>query len=130
MKKKALKITGIALLTIIVLLIALPLLLKGKVSEIIKNKVNNNINATLDFDDAYISLLKNFPYANVELEQISLVNKAPFVGDTLFAAEQIELKMSIKELFKTAEDPIAIKSLMLDGAKLHVKVDEAENANY
>lgn len=130
MKKKVLKITGITLLTIIVLLVALPLLLSGKVSEIIKNKVNNNINATLDFDEAYINLLKNFPNANVELTNVSLVNKVPFVGDTLFASGQIELKMSIKELFKTAEDPITIKSLKLDAARLHVKVDEAENANY
>lgn len=130
MKKKVLKITGIALLAIIVLLFALPLLLEGKISEIIKNKVNNNINATLDFDDANLSLLKSFPNANVELKNISLVNKAPFVGDTLFVSGLIELKMSIKELFKTAEEPIAIKSLKLDGAKLHVKVDESENANY
>ncbi|KQC29925.1 AsmA-like C-terminal region-containing protein [Flagellimonas eckloniae] len=130
MKKKVLKITGITLLTIIVLLVALPLLLSGKVSEIIKNKANNNINATLDFDEAYINLLKNFPNANVELTNVSLVNKAPFVGDTLFASGQIELKMSIKELFKTAEDPITIKSLKLDAARLHVKVDETENANY
>lgn len=130
MKKKVLKISGIVLLVLIALLIALPMLLKGKVSEIIKNKVNNNIHATLDFDDVNISLLKSFPNTNVILEGISLVNKAPFVGDTLFAAQQIELKMSIKELFKTAEEPIAIRSLILDGAKLHIKVDGDENANY
>nr|WP_298930630.1 AsmA-like C-terminal region-containing protein [uncultured Allomuricauda sp.] len=130
MKKKVLKITGITLLIFIALIIALPLLLEGKIADIIKNKVNNSINATLDFEEANLSLLKSFPNANVELTNTSLVNKAPFEGDTLFASGQIELKMSIKELFKTAEEPIAIKSLKLDKAKLHIKVDEAENANY
>nr|WP_299169235.1 AsmA-like C-terminal region-containing protein [uncultured Allomuricauda sp.] len=130
MKKKVLKITGITLLIFIALIIALPLLLEGKIADIIKNKVNNSINATLDFEEASLSLLKSFPNANVELTNTSLVNKAPFEGDTLFASGQIELKMSIKELFKTAEEPIAIKSLKLDKAKLHIKVDEAENANY
>ncbi len=130
MKRKFLKITGITLLILVALIIALPLFLEGKVADIIKNKVNNNINATLDFDEASLSLLKSFPNANVQLTNTSLVNKAPFEGDTLFASGHIELKMSIKELFKSAEDPIAIKSLKLDEAKLHIKVDEAENANY
>lgn len=130
MKKKVLKITGITLLIFVALIVALPLLLEGKIADIIKNKVNNSINATLDFEEASLSLLKSFPNANVELTNTSLVNKAPFEGDTLFASGQIELKMSIKELFKTAEEPIAIKSLKLDKAKLHIKVDDAENANY
>ncbi|PWL37931.1 AsmA family protein [Flagellimonas aquimarina] len=130
MKRKFLKITGITLLILVALIIAIPLLLEGKIADIIKNKVNNSINATLDFEEASLSLLKSFPNANVELTNTSLVNKAPFEGDTLFASGQIELKMSIKELFKTAEEPIAIKSLKLDKAKLHIKVDEAENANY
>jgi hypothetical protein len=130
MKRKFLKITGITLLILVALIIAMPLLLEGKIADIIKNKVNNSINATLDFEEASLSLLKSFPNANVELTNTSLVNKAPFEGDTLFASGQIELKMSIKELFKTAEEPIAIKSLKLDKAKLHIKVDEAENANY
>ncbi|RDY58789.1 AsmA-like C-terminal region-containing protein [Flagellimonas nanhaiensis] len=130
MNKKLLKITGIILLVLVALMVALPMFLEGKIAEIIKNKVNNNINATLDFDEANLSLLKSFPNAHVELKNISLVNKAPFEGDTLFASEHIALKMGISELFKSAEDPIAIKSLNIDAAKLHILVDEDENANY
>lgn len=130
MKRKLLKFSGITLLVIIALLIALPLLLEGKVAEIIKNKVNNSVNATLDFESASLSLLKSFPNAHVELQQLALINKTPFEGDTLFASEQIELKMSIKELFKTAEDPIAIKSLNIDGAQLLIQLDADGNANY
>ncbi len=130
MRKKALKITGVILLLCIALVVALPLLLEGKIADIIKNKVNNNINATLDFEKASLSLIRSFPNANVQLSNISLVNKAPFEGDTLFASGEIELKMSINELFKTAEEPITIKSLKIDKAKLHIQVDESENANY
>jgi len=130
MKRKVLKITGITLLILLALIIALPFFLQGKIEQIIKNKVNNSINATLDFEEADLSLLKSFPNANVELTNISLVNKAPFEGDTLFASGEIELKLSIKELFKSAEEPIVIQSLNVDKAKLHIKVDENENANY
>ncbi|WP_437399079.1 AsmA family protein [Flagellimonas lutimaris] len=130
MKKKVLKITGITLLILLAIIIALPLFLQGKIEEIIKSKVNNSINATLDFEEADLSLLRSFPNANVEITKLSLVNKAPFEGDTLFASSEIELAMSIKELFKSANEPIVIKSLNIDGAKLHIKADADGNANY
>lgn len=130
MKKKLLKITGITFLILIVLIVALPFFLQGKISEIIKNKVNNSINATLDFDEANLSLIKSFPNAHVSLKGISLVNHAPFEGDTLFASGEVALKMGISELFKGTEDPISIKTLNISDAQLSIKVDEAENASY
>ncbi|WP_421805414.1 AsmA-like C-terminal region-containing protein [Flagellimonas sp.] len=130
MKKKVLKITSITLLVLLAIVIAVPLFLQGKIEEIIKTKVNNSINATFDFEDADLSLLRSFPEANVKLTNLSLVNKAPFEGDTLFASSEIALSMSIKELFKSAEEPIEIKTLNIDGAKLLIKADKDGNANY
>ena len=130
MKKKFLKILAFVLLFLVVLMVAVPLFLEGKIEQIIKDKVNNSINATLDFSDANLSLLKNFPNAHVGLKDISLVNRAPFQGDTLFSAGEVALSMSIMELFKGAEEPMGIKNIQVDRAKLHIKVDENENANY
>lgn len=130
MKKKVLKITGITLLILLAVIIALPLFLQGKIEEIIKSKANSSMNATLDFEEADLSLLRSFPNANVEIAELSLVNKAPFEGDTLFSSSKIELAMSIKELFKSADEPIAIKTFNIDGAKVHIKVDAEGNANY
>ena len=130
MKKKILRILGVTLLLIIVLMLALPFFLESKIADIIKNKANQSMNATLDFEEANLSLIKSFPDAYVDLKGVSLVNKAPFEGDTLFSAGDIELDMSIKELFKSADEPIGIKKLVLDKAKLHIKVDAEENANY
>lgn len=117
-------------MVIVLLLIATPFFLKGKIAEIIKNKVNNNINATFNFAEADLSLFSSFPYATVTLDKITLINKAPFEGDTLFASDRVSLDMSIKELFKDASEPIAIKSLTLDGPLVNIKVDKEQNANY
>ncbi|MDT0605613.1 AsmA-like C-terminal region-containing protein [Croceitalea rosinachiae] len=129
-KKKLFKIFGIVLLMLVGLLIAIPIFLEGKIADIIKNKVNQNINASLDFEEANLSLIKSFPDAYVDLKGISLINNTPFEGDTLFSSGDLALEMSIKELFKGADEPIAIKSLKLDQAKLHIKVDVEENTNY
>lgn len=130
MKKKIFKIIGIVLLLIIGLIIAAPFILEAKIGELIKTNVNNNVNATLDFADADLSLIKSFPNANLRLQEVTLLNKAPFEGDTLFAAKDISLTLGISELFKSAGEPIGIKNFSLDGANIHVKVNEEEVANY
>ncbi len=129
-RSKVWKIAGFILLGIVVLLIAVPFFLEAKIADIIKNKVNQNVNAVLDFEEAKLSLIKSFPNAYVDLKNASLINKAPFEGDTLFYAGDVALTMSLKELFKGTEDPIAIQRLELDKVKLHIKVDAEENANY
>ncbi len=130
MKKKIFKIVGILLLLVIGLLIAAPFILEAKIGDLIKNNVNNNVNATLNFSEAKLSLVSSFPDAEVSLIDITLINKAPFEGDTLFAAKRVELKMGIGELFKNENDPIAVQSLLIDGANINIIVDKEENANY
>ena len=130
MKNKVLKIVGIVFLLFIMVLVAAPFFLKGKIADIIKNKVNNNITATFDFEEAELSLFSSFPNATVRLKNISLINKAPFEGDTLFSSKEVALNMSIKELFKGADESIVIKSLTVDHALLNILADTEGNVNY
>ena len=130
MGKKILKITGILLLVVILLLIAAPFILEAKIGDLIKNNANANINATLDFSNADLSLIKSFPNVDLKLHNVTLINNAPFEGDTLFAAKEISLTMGFGELFKSAGDPIGIKNLSVDSANIHVQVNEDELASY
>ncbi len=130
MRKKIIKIGGILLLLLVGIVIAAPFLLEAKIGDLIKNNVNNNVNATLDFSEADLSLIRSFPSAAVRLTNVALVNKSPFEGDTLFAAKKVELKMGIAQLFNTESEPIAIKKLLVDGAIVNITVDEDENASY
>ena len=130
MGKKILKIVGVVLVLFVVILIAAPFFLQDKIEEIIKNNVNNNVNATLDFSEADLSLLSSFPNAVVKLQNISLINKEPFEGDTLFSAKEIALKMGISELFKSSGEAIGIKTFTINGATINVKIDKNENASY
>ncbi|WBU88123.1 AsmA-like C-terminal region-containing protein [Cellulophaga omnivescoria] len=130
MKKKILKIVGIVVLLIVILLIAAPFFLQGKIEKIIKDKVNNNIEATLDFASADLSLFSSFPNAKVTINDLVLTNKAPFAGDTLFASKEIALDMAITELFKDSSEAIGIKSLAVDGATLNIIVNKDSIANY
>ncbi|WP_349663196.1 AsmA family protein [Cellulophaga lytica] len=130
MKKKILKIIGVVVLLIVVLSIAAPFFLQGKIEKIIKDKVNNNIEATLDFASADLSLFSSFPNAKVTINELVLTNNAPFKGDTLFASKEIALDMAITELFKDSSEAIGIKSLAVDGAALNIIVNKDSIANY
>jgi len=100
MVKKVLKITGISLLVIVIVLAAAPFLFKDKIKELIAKTINENVDAKVAFEDVGLSLFKNFPNASVTIDKLSIIGKAPFEGDTLLYAGEINLKMSVKELFK------------------------------
>ncbi len=130
MGKKILKIVGVVILLLVIALVAAPFVLEAKIGQLIKANVNSNVNATLDFSDARLSLIKSFPNAELNLVDVYLANHQPFEGDTLFAAKQVNITLAIPELFKEEGQPIAIQTLFVDGAKVHVKVNENEVANY
>ena len=129
-RNKLLKITGIVLLIILGILIAIPFFLEGKIESILRTNVNNNIKGTFDFEDAKLSLIRSFPNASLSIRGMYILNEAPFEGDTLVKANEVSLTMGLAELFKGAGAPIGVRSLNIDKAKLNILVDEQENANY
>ena len=128
--KKALKIFGIILLLLIIAIIAAPFLFKGTIKDKIRYLANEHLEAKVDFEDINISLLKSFPDAAVTIDGLSIINKAPFEGDTLAYAKKIALDMSIKELLKDASEDINVEKFVVDEAYVAIKTDSLGNYNY
>ena len=116
MLKKVLKGLGIFLLVTIIALAAAPFLFKDKIKEMIAKTLNENVNATIAFDDVDLSLFKSFPKANVTIEKLSIVTNAPFEKDTLLYASETNITMSVKELFKGDGETMNLESFhVVDG---------------
>ena len=128
--KKFLKWFGIILLVVIIALAAAPFLFKDKIKEMVLTAVNNNVNAKVSVEDVDLSLLKSFPQANVTLDKICIVNTAPFEGDTLFYSGELNLKMSVKELFKDASETMNLESFSSKDAIVNVIINKEGVANY
>jgi hypothetical protein len=120
MAKKILKGLGIFLLVTIIALAAAPFLFKDKIKAMVLKSINENVDATVAFADVDLSLLKSFPNANVTISNLGIINKAPFEGDTLFYAGETNLKMSIKELFKSENETMNLQSFRLKDAVVNV----------
>src|SRR5690554_3755050 len=118
--KKALKWVAIVLGVVIVALAVTPFLFKDKIKNLVIKTINENLDASVDFDDVDLSLFRNFPKASVSISKLSVINKAPFEGDTLVYAENINLRMSVKELFKSEGEPMKIESFLVENALVNV----------
>ncbi|WP_432672824.1 AsmA-like C-terminal region-containing protein [Flavobacterium sp. SM2513] len=130
MLKKILKITGIVLLVLIIALVSIPFLFKDKIKQMVITSINQNLDATVAFEDIDLSLLKSFPKANVTIDKLSIINKAPFAGDTLLYSGEVNLKMSVKELFKGEGEAMNIESFYSKDAKVNILFNKNGLGNF
>ncbi|MDX1719984.1 MAG: AsmA-like C-terminal region-containing protein, partial [Salegentibacter mishustinae] len=128
--KKALKIIGIVLLVIVVILVAAPFLFESQIKDYVRKTANESVDAQVEFSDMSLSFFRSFPQATVVIENFSVINNEPFKGDTLAIGEEAQLEMSIKELFKGADEPKILDNVKVNNTYLNIKVDSLGNANY
>ncbi len=100
MFKKILRITGIVLLVLVVLLLTLPFLFKGRIISLVKSEINKSLNATANFDDVDISFFRRFPRVSVQIENLTIAGKDQFTGDTLLQADKIDASVHLWSIVK------------------------------
>jgi hypothetical protein len=130
MIKKILKIIGIAILLLIISAFAIPYFFQDQIKAKITKAINEKVDAKVSFKDADLSLFKSFPQANVTVEKLLIINKAPFEGDTLIALDELNLKMSIKELFKGKEEPMNIDAITTENGSVNILFNKDGVGNF
>ena len=130
MLKKIAIITGTLILLVAGSLFAIPYFFKDQIKAKIIDAINQKVDAKVSFADADLSLFKNFPNANVTIEKLAIINKAPFEGDTLIALGELNLKMSVKELFKGNNEPINIDGISSKDGLINIIFNKDGIGNY
>jgi len=130
MIKKILKITGIVILLLIAALFAIPFFFQDAIKAKIAEAINKEVDANVSFADADLSLFKSFPQANVSVEKLLIINKAPFAGDTLVSLGEVNLQMSIKELFKGKDEPMKIESFSSKNGVINILFNKDGIGNF
>lgn len=118
------------LLLVVIGLVSIPFLFKDKIVQMVSNTIHNHINATVTFKEVDVSLFKKFPLASITVADITVLNKAPFLGDTLYNAQELNLSMNITELFKKEEEVIALKSIASKNGQLTIIFNKENIGNY
>jgi len=123
-------IIGILIILLVGTLFAAPYLFEDQIKAKIAKAINNKVDAKVTFADADLSLIKNFPNANVTVEKLLIINKAPFEGDTLVSLGELNLKMSIKELFKGKEETMNIDGITSKNGLINIIFNKEGIGNY
>ena len=129
MKKKIFIGLGIFIFVLIAAIIALPIIYKGKIVELVKKEANKGLNANINFDNnIQIGIFRTFPNLNLGIQKLLIVNKAPFQNDTLANIGDLSITLDIMSIFKG--DKIRIKAIKVDQAKFYFHVLANGKANW
>ncbi len=126
--KITLKIFGILIVIIIALLVAIPYFFRDQIAQAVKDEINKNLDATVDFTDFSLSLFKSFPDFNFELEGLEVINNQPFEGDTLAWISSFNLTLDLMSVIKG--DAYELKKIHLEQPYINLLVTKDGRVNW
>jgi hypothetical protein len=126
--RRIIKWTGISFLLLVLFLIAAPFLFKDKIVSIVKEQANKNLNAKVDFGDFDLTLFSSFPDFRFKIQNVSVLNIAPFEGDTLAFIKELSADINLKSVISGG--PYGINSVVIDKARIHGVVMPNGKANW
>jgi len=126
--KKALKILATILILLVIALIAIPYFYKEEIAQFIKDDINRNLNAVVDYDDISLSLIKDFPNLEIKLDNLTVDGVGEFKEVRLVSLKNLNLSLNAKKVF--LDKDFEIKKLHINKLDLNVLVNKAGKANY
>lgn len=132
--KKALKITGITLasligIVIIAIWIAVAVVTSPeRLTRLVKQYVPQYIPCQMELGQASLSLSRTSPHVRVGIEQVALLN--PMEGspsDTLASIEEVKVAVDIMKLLK--EKTISVRQCVLENAFINLYIDPEGKSN-
>lgn len=125
--KKFLKIFAIVLALLFAILLIVPSLLSGKISDIVKREANAMLNAKVEFAELDISLLRHFPKASLSLLDFSVTGVGDFEGQRLVSGERIEVAV---DLFSIFGESFEVSKVWLLSPEIHGVIAKNGAANW
>jgi uncharacterized protein involved in outer membrane biogenesis len=129
---KALKwlliIFGVFAVLFLAVAIIVPAVFKDDIRAILEKEVAKNVNAEVVFEDFNLSFFSNFPNITAGVEDLGVMNRAPFAGEMLFATEKFEVEVNLADLLFS--DALQVKGISLIRPVVNIRVLEDGRANY
>lgn len=123
-------VIGISIFVLLLLgaLVAFPFLFKDKIVAAVKEEINKNVNAKVDFGDFGLSVFKDFPNLSFSIQNVSVVNTKPFEGDTLAFVGAFNISLDIMSVIKG--EVYDIKSIAINNALVNAQKNKDGKVNW
>lgn len=109
-------------------LVVAAFLLRGRVDGLVRAELDRQLDATVDFSELDVSLLRSFPMLSVELRDVTVVGRGVFEGEPLFTAESLGAGADVFTLLRG--ERVEVQSVSAEHPVLSLKVTPEGKANY
>jgi hypothetical protein len=128
MLKKALKVTGVVVLVVLVAAITLPFIYKDKIVAMVKEEANKNVNAKIDFGTFDMGIIRSFPDFTFTLNDLKIIGINEFKDDTLANIKSLNIRVDLMSVIKG--DQIKIKNISIETARIFARVLKNGKTNW
>jgi hypothetical protein len=97
-------------------LAAIPFVFKDKINALIKEQINKEVLADVEYTSYDLSIFKSFPDLYFTLENLSIVGRDEFAGDTLASCKEIGIGLELMKAIRGEE--VLVNSLFFDEPKI------------
>lgn len=126
--RRILKWTGITFLLLLIAVIVLPFIFKDKLIALLKDEVNKNLNAKVEWGDFDLSLFSSFPDFRFTIHDVSVVGIKEFEKDTLAKLPLLKLDLNLMSVI--SGDQYKINSVYLEKSRIKARVLKDGKANW
>lgn len=109
-------------------MISLPFIFKGKLIEVVKQEVNNSVNATIDWGDFDLTLFSSFPDFSFDIQDVTVTGVKEYEGVKLADIKNTSIKLDLMSVIGGGK--IKIKKINIDEPTLNILVNKDTIANY
>lgn len=126
--KRTLVILGIVFAVLIITMIGIPVVFKGKITTTAKQMANDALNARVDFTNVDISLFRSFPQLNIKLKNLTITGTGDFENFQLLKTEAFSTSVNLSSIWNT--DGVSITEIVLDKPIVSLKVNKGGKSNW
>lgn len=109
-------------------IVAVPFLFKDEINAALKEEINKNLNAKVDYGSFDLSLLRSFPNFSFSIDDVSVAGIGEFKGDTLAYIKNFRFTLDIMTVIN--KEKYKILQVILTEPKIHALVTKDGKANW
>jgi AsmA-like C-terminal region/AsmA family len=132
-RTRILALLGGLVVLLLALLVVLPLLFRDRIAQQVNAKVNESVNARVEWRDLGLTFFRNFPNLTLRLDDLTVVGIDQFKGDTLAAIGHFNVALDLASVVRNllgSSAPIVVRSIELDQPRLSLLALEDGTANW
>lgn len=125
---KLLKFIAALFFILVLAVLLLPVVFKGKLKQVALEQANKQLNAIVTFDDVSLSLIKSFPDFSFSIEGVSIDGVNEFDGIRLIEMGELSLTLDLMSVINGEQ--IEMKMIKVDNLDANILVTDSGLANY